>query len=945
MSDKASSIYHESNTNREEEAASAKLWAVYVSEAEKYDRALVESWKSDMEGLLIFAALFSSILTAFIIESYQSLNPDSGDLTVHFLAQISQQLAASANGSTFDVPRPTTFSPTTSSIVCNALWFSSLGFSLGCALIATFVQQWARDFLHKTDMRSAPVIRARIFSYLYYGLKRFQMHTVVEIIPLLLHGSLVLFFCGLVAFLIPVNLVMTVIASTVLGIITAVYCTLTLLPLRYLDCPYRTPLSGAFWQVFRDFQSFWHHRHAHPKVTIEAGPPHEANSLLHDYDETMVEAMSRIALETRSQRDYKTLVWTMKSLADDAELEPFMEAIPDILWAPDYRRYNYEGHIRGLIHNPEIQLLNRLRDLLGSCYSGVLSSEASQRRQITCHKAIWAIGTLSQPNRISAVTENTPLDLGLLAGTLFYHRCSETEPYSRPAVHIFVWSTFLAVGADLSKLRETLTSSGSQLSNPEVDAITSQLSALTKKIYPRIHPPSDRSSVSQLRLWINTAFAEVPYRIFLNFLLDSSLSESLPYHWAETRLILRPSSPPPVLLKDMIKDTMKTSISDQMDRLNAKRVAGSLDWVFESIADILSLWTATNTDCIPSAIISLLNNFERDHQLREMLCIAHKEEDTVEIHLWGYFPETILDVSSGRIQDTFAALWRLASSIGLQDQYHNGCRLPLVEALLQTLSRAGTPFPKLTQSVTALLKVLILRDHNLPFKTQEQMQTYVYTKTLSPKDILGGLFVPDENAMSVAEWSELRKIGFHRLSEPCLGIVAEYLEHCTSNALPYKAEETLRKITHAVYLTPAEPINHNLQMRLANCIQSLFAAATNMGLLDEIVTCPLWTVYGAGLKAKEEVEVRRRQFDRLPDDPRHRFWPWLDNTEARRKIKTAFTDYERDLTSTIDSPSRRFLPHLQAVLQGMECWHPEFLEETMGELEGEKPTVGNPIRG
>ncbi|KAJ6471327.1 hypothetical protein C8R45DRAFT_416616 [Mycena sanguinolenta] len=65
------------------------MWAVYVSEAEKYDKSLVESWKSDMEGLLIFAALFSAILTAFLIESYKSLNADSGDLMVHMLVQIS----------------------------------------------------------------------------------------------------------------------------------------------------------------------------------------------------------------------------------------------------------------------------------------------------------------------------------------------------------------------------------------------------------------------------------------------------------------------------------------------------------------------------------------------------------------------------------------------------------------------------------------------------------------------------------------------------------------------------------------------------------------------------------------------------------------------------------------------------------------------------------------
>ncbi|KAJ7435321.1 hypothetical protein FB451DRAFT_1062715 [Mycena latifolia] len=210
-----------------EEAAAAKLWAVYVSEAEKYDKALVESWKSDMEGMLIFAGLFSASLTAFLIESYKTLNPDSGDTTVKLLTQISQQLAASANGSTLQLTESTPFTPPAASLVCNGLWFISLGFSLTCALIATLLEQWARDFLHKADMRSAPVIRARVYSYLYYGLKRFNMHTVVEIIPLLLHASLLLFFAGLVAFLIPVNVTMTTITGVLLFIVTSVYAVLS----------------------------------------------------------------------------------------------------------------------------------------------------------------------------------------------------------------------------------------------------------------------------------------------------------------------------------------------------------------------------------------------------------------------------------------------------------------------------------------------------------------------------------------------------------------------------------------------------------------------------------------------------------------------------------------------------------------------------------------------
>jgi uncharacterized membrane protein len=46
-----------SGEESDSEAAAAKLWAVYVSEAEKYDKALVESWKSDMNGMLIFVGV------------------------------------------------------------------------------------------------------------------------------------------------------------------------------------------------------------------------------------------------------------------------------------------------------------------------------------------------------------------------------------------------------------------------------------------------------------------------------------------------------------------------------------------------------------------------------------------------------------------------------------------------------------------------------------------------------------------------------------------------------------------------------------------------------------------------------------------------------------------------------------------------------------------------
>lgn len=45
-------------TDAENDEACAKIWSIYVGEAERYDKALVEGWKADMEGMLIFVRLF-----------------------------------------------------------------------------------------------------------------------------------------------------------------------------------------------------------------------------------------------------------------------------------------------------------------------------------------------------------------------------------------------------------------------------------------------------------------------------------------------------------------------------------------------------------------------------------------------------------------------------------------------------------------------------------------------------------------------------------------------------------------------------------------------------------------------------------------------------------------------------------------------------------------------
>jgi hypothetical protein len=160
----------------------------------------------------------------------------------------------------------------------------------------------------------------------------------------------------------------------ILLIFLAVYAVFTLLPLGYLDCPYHTPLSGAFWRLWKTVEENWPEG-SPPATDLESSPSVTAPHFGSTTDDTMLKAMAHSAMNMRLERDQKALVWTVKSLSDDVEPKPFVEAIPDVLWGPFRRRHGYEGHILHLAHHPEAHIHNHIVTLLGSCESGSLSFE------------------------------------------------------------------------------------------------------------------------------------------------------------------------------------------------------------------------------------------------------------------------------------------------------------------------------------------------------------------------------------------------------------------------------------------------------------------------------------------------------------------------------------------------------------------------------------------
>ncbi|KAJ7916319.1 hypothetical protein B0H13DRAFT_371963 [Mycena leptocephala] len=393
------------------EEACAKMWSVYISQAEKYDKALVAGWRADMKAILIFAGLFSAILTSFITQSYQALTPDLGNTAILILAQISQQL----NGST-DSSGPAValeFIPTMATQICNGLWFTALGLSLASAMLATLVEQWARDYLNKSDMLPSPIERARICSYLYSGLKRFRMHAIVDLIPLLLHMSLLLFFAGLVVFLYPINWAMMLIAASLLSIVSSVYAALTIMPLLIANCPCRTPLSGVLWRIrqiciallsvlCRGVSSATHNVEVMMQSVMESDRRTERDSVSlssalrpgvfkHTMEAVMI-YQATAESDRRTERDKRALCWTLKSLTTEHELEPFVEAIPQVIWSwkPLTRRHKHDHLLQTLIDDPGVQLGPRIAALLHTCENGLLEEGVRQHRTVVCLEAMLA---------------------------------------------------------------------------------------------------------------------------------------------------------------------------------------------------------------------------------------------------------------------------------------------------------------------------------------------------------------------------------------------------------------------------------------------------------------------------------------------------------------------------------------------------------------------------
>ncbi|EJD33008.1 hypothetical protein AURDEDRAFT_77287, partial [Auricularia subglabra TFB-10046 SS5] len=132
----------------------ARVWRVYKGEASAADKDTLDSWNKTLDVLLIFAGLFSAVSTAFLIESYKTLQPDYTQYVATFL--YSAAVAFNKSGSALP-PLDALLAPDLSAQTSatqrwiNGLWFISLVVSLLVALLSILLKQWLDDYNSRTS--------------------------------------------------------------------------------------------------------------------------------------------------------------------------------------------------------------------------------------------------------------------------------------------------------------------------------------------------------------------------------------------------------------------------------------------------------------------------------------------------------------------------------------------------------------------------------------------------------------------------------------------------------------------------------------------------------------------------------------------------------------------------------------------------------------------------
>ncbi|KAK0474764.1 hypothetical protein IW261DRAFT_523944 [Armillaria novae-zelandiae] len=229
-----------------EAAPNARVWRTHEDESRIHDTNMVEESRDNVDVLLVFAGLFSAVVTTFVSQTYQSLQVNYAAMSASLLYESVLVQRAIANGSSVDSIatsplNPTiAFVPATTDVWVNGLWFTSLFLSLTTALVAVLVKQWLHHYVALPS--GTPRDRSLTRQFRFAGFQKWHVPVIIGLLPVLMHLALAIFLVGLVIFLQPLRQALSWAICTGTVLVYTAYVAATVLPVLFPQYPYRTPL-------------------------------------------------------------------------------------------------------------------------------------------------------------------------------------------------------------------------------------------------------------------------------------------------------------------------------------------------------------------------------------------------------------------------------------------------------------------------------------------------------------------------------------------------------------------------------------------------------------------------------------------------------------------------------------------------------------------------------
>ncbi|KAJ3545863.1 hypothetical protein NMY22_g2275 [Coprinellus aureogranulatus] len=217
----------------------AKIWQLYLQEAEEKADDNAKLWDTGLDSLLIFAGLFAGVVSSFVLDARSGLQPDDQPRLLSDILDVLRNPNS---------PNSQTAAISSSVYWVNGLWIMSLFTTLFSAIMGVLAKAWVAKYTPKKN-------RGHAFdAYRRYKLdkqsKRWLFRETLILIPLLVQLATFLFLAGLIVQALGDN---ATTGRTLLGFCAAgslLYFWMTIFPYFSPSSPFNTTLSQLIHALY-----------------------------------------------------------------------------------------------------------------------------------------------------------------------------------------------------------------------------------------------------------------------------------------------------------------------------------------------------------------------------------------------------------------------------------------------------------------------------------------------------------------------------------------------------------------------------------------------------------------------------------------------------------------------------------------------------------------------